>query len=44
MLELAKTILVKQAESIQIVKAADNTDAEVSVHNYIIEPHYFDLI
>lgn len=28
MLELAKTILVKQAESIQIVTAADNTEAE----------------
>ena len=29
MLELAKTILVKQAESIKIVNAADNTEAEV---------------
>lgn len=29
MLELAKTILVKQAESIKIVNAEDNKDAEV---------------
>ena len=31
MLELAKTILVKQAESITIVNAADDKDAEVKV-------------
>ena len=30
MLELAKTILVKQAESIVIVKAADDKEAEVN--------------
>ena len=31
MLELAKTILVKQAESITIVNAVDDKDAEVKV-------------
>ena len=35
MLELAKTILVKQAESIKIVEAEDNKDAEVRIHIYI---------
>ena len=30
MLELAKTILAKQAESIQIVSTANSTEAEVS--------------
>ena len=35
MLELAKTILVKQAESITIVNAVDDKDAEVKVRNNI---------
>ena len=34
MLELAKTILVKQAESIVIVKAADDKEAEVNNSKY----------
>ena len=34
MLELAKTILVKQAESIVIVKAADDKEAEVNNLKY----------
>ena len=37
MLELAKTILVKQAESITIVNAVDDKDAEVKVRVTILK-------